>query len=62
MYGGAPIIWHSKKQTFVAPSSTIAEFCAYDAAIKNAIWIRKLLAAFRLYDPEKSIPLFSSIH
>jgi hypothetical protein len=45
LFGGAPIIWSSKKQTFVAPSTTIAEFCAYDAAIKNAMWINKLLIA-----------------
>jgi hypothetical protein len=59
MYGGAPMLWHSKKQTFVAPSSTLAEFCAYDAAIKNAIWIRKLLSAFGLYDLNKPIPLLT---
>ena len=43
----------------MAPSSTIAEFCAYDTAIKQGIWIRKLLAAFELHDGVSPIPLYT---
>jgi hypothetical protein len=50
MIAGASITWSFKKQSFVAPSSTIAEFCALDAAIKEAIWLRKLAVASRIED------------
>ena len=59
MFHGAPIAWSSKKQSIMAPSSTIAEFCAYDTAIKQGIWIRKLLAAFELHDGVSPIPLYT---
>src|SRR5712664_2548701 len=59
MFHGSPIAWSSKKQSIMAPSSTIAEFCAYDTAIKQGIWIRKLLAAFELHDGVSPIPLYT---
>ncbi|KAI9036659.1 uncharacterized protein KD926_001613 [Aspergillus affinis] len=42
-YKGSPISWQSKRQSIVAPSSTIAEFLAMDAATKEAIWLKKLI-------------------
>ena len=50
-FAGAPISWASKKQSFVASSSTIAEFCALTAAVKEAIWLRKLTVALGLEKP-----------
>ena len=50
-FAGAPISWASKKQTFVATSSTIAEFCALTAAVKEAIWLKKLTVALKLERP-----------
>ena len=50
-FAGAPISWASKKQSFVATSSTIAEFCALTTAIKEAIWLKKLTTAIGLEKP-----------
>ncbi|GAA87762.1 polyprotein [Aspergillus luchuensis IFO 4308] len=41
-YAGGPISWSSNKQSVVAPSSTVAEFCAYDAAAKDALYVKTL--------------------
>ncbi|KAF7125338.1 hypothetical protein CNMCM5793_001516 [Aspergillus hiratsukae] len=56
-FAGSPISWHSKKQTLIASSSTIAEYCAYDAAFKDAIWLRKLLRALCLESTDEPIPV-----
>jgi hypothetical protein len=40
---GALICWDSKPQSVAATSSTIAEFIAFDAATKQAIWLTKLI-------------------
>jgi hypothetical protein len=53
LLAGAPISWASKKQSLVAPSSTIAEYCALDRVTKEAIWLRKLVVAMGL---EKMVP------
>jgi hypothetical protein len=50
-FAGAPISWASKKQSFVATYSTIAEFCALATAIKEAIWLKKLTIAIGLEKP-----------
>jgi hypothetical protein len=49
MNGGA-ITWQSKRQPTVAVSTTEAEYMAAAAAIKEALWLRKLLIDLRL-DP-----------
>jgi hypothetical protein len=46
-----------KKQTLVASSSTTAKHCAYDAAFKDAIWLRMLLRALRLEATDEPIPV-----
>lgn len=38
--GGAPISWLTKKQDLVTPSSTVAEYIAYDPAIKEGLWLK----------------------
>ena len=50
LFGGLLILWSCKKQSLVAPSSTIAEYLAYDPAIKEGIWLRHLIAALDLTD------------
>lgn len=58
MFGGAPIAWSSKKQTLVAPSSTMAEFLALDQATKEALWIKKILLQLNwLKDPKQPIEI-----
>jgi Reverse transcriptase (RNA-dependent DNA polymerase). len=57
---GSPISWSSKKQKVVAPSTTVAEFCALDSAVKEAIFIKKLAIAFGLDDkPGEPIPIYT---
>lgn len=42
----------------MAPSSTIAEFCALDVATKEAIWLRKLTTALKL-NKECTVPNYT---
>jgi hypothetical protein len=48
MLNGAAITWQSKRQPTVAMSSTEAEYMAAAAAVKESLWLRKLLADFRI--------------
>ncbi len=45
---GAAISWQSKRQPTIAASTTEAEYMAAAAAVKEALWLRKLLADFGL--------------
>jgi hypothetical protein len=47
IWNGAAITWRSKKQPIVATSSMEAEYIALSSAVKEALWIRKLLAEFK---------------
>jgi hypothetical protein len=58
-YAGAPISWNSRRQTLVAPSSTTAEFCAYDLATKEALWMKKLLVAMDMIPQDEPIPIYT---
>jgi hypothetical protein len=44
----APIIWRSKLQTIVAQSTAEAEFVAASMAVKEMMWLHKLLWGLRV--------------
>ena len=48
---GGAISWSSKRQPTVAVSTTEAEYMAAAHAVKEALWLRKLLSVFQL-NPE----------
>jgi hypothetical protein len=54
MNGGA-ISWSSKKQPTVAASTTEAEYMAAGSAVKEALWIRKLLESLSINMPTVDI-------
>jgi Reverse transcriptase (RNA-dependent DNA polymerase) len=55
MANKAPIIWRSKLQTIVAQSTTEAEFVAAATAVKEILWLHKLMHALNL--PRSTINL-----
>ncbi len=48
LMGGAAISWSSKRQPIVTASTMEAEYVAAAAAVKEALWLRKLRADLRL--------------
>jgi hypothetical protein len=54
MNGGA-ISWSSKKQPTVAASTTEAEYMSAGSAVKEALWIRKLLESLSITTPTVDI-------
>lgn len=42
-YAGAPISWSSRKQDVVATGSTVAEYIALDSAVREALYLVKIL-------------------
>ena len=57
-FAGAPISWSSKKQTFTATSTTVAEFAAFTPVIKEILWLRKLLTSLGT-DQQHPTPIYS---
>lgn len=51
----SPIAWRARKQQIVAPFTTIAEFVAFDQAVKEALYIRKLVIVLELSDDSNPI-------
>lgn len=47
-WNGGAITWRSKRQPIVATSSMEAEYIALASAVKEALWIRKLVQEFRV--------------
>ena len=56
-YAGSPVAWGAKKQQVVAPSTTIAEFMAFDRAVKEALYIQKLANALDLQHDDGPIEI-----
>jgi hypothetical protein len=52
---GGAISWQSKKQNTVATSSTEAEYMAVGAAVREALWLRKMLSTMRMDNNELNI-------
>jgi hypothetical protein len=48
--GSAMVSWCSRKQSFVALSTTEAEYIALSVAVREAVWLRKILTD--LFDHE----------
>jgi len=55
LYGGAPIIWNSKRQITVAKSTAEAEYQALGSVGTEICWLHTLLRDMRLLSP--SIPV-----
>jgi hypothetical protein len=68
IFNGAPIVWRSKLQSIVAQSTCEAEFVAAAGAIREGLWMQKLLASvtgkwrpIRMYcDNESALALLES--
>ena len=56
-FGGAPVVWKSKKQSIVALSSCEAEYVALCSAAKEAIWLSRLLADMLTEPSSTPVPL-----
>ena len=50
--GTSPVSWRSKRQQTVATSTAESEYIAATEAIKELLWIRKLLLDFKIEVPE----------
>jgi hypothetical protein len=48
MMNGGPISWRSKKQNVVATSSMESEYIALGDAVKEVLWLKKLVVDFKL--------------
>jgi hypothetical protein len=53
---GAPVLWKSKLQSVVAQSTAEAEFVAASMAVKEVLWLHKLLHVLMI--PRQTITLF----
>jgi len=43
---GGPVFWKTKKQTFVATSTTEAEFCNLTLTAQLALWVAEIIREF----------------
>jgi hypothetical protein len=52
---GGPILWKSKKQTFVAASTTEAEFANLTPAAQSILWVLRILSEFGAAQPRPTV-------
>lgn len=50
MYGGAPVLWKSQRQSLITLSSTEAEFVSLCSTVKTLIWLRRFAKEIRMID------------
>ncbi len=55
---GGPISWKSKKQGCVALSSSEAKYKALASAVKEAIWLEKLVTVTMGREKPSKVPIF----
>lgn len=48
LFRNSLILWCSKKQSLVAPSSTIAKYLMHDLAMKGGLWLQQMVTALNL--------------
>ena len=59
---GAPVMWKTKKQTFVALSSTEAEFANLTPAALSAKWVARILEECDAPQPKPTILFTDSLN
>jgi hypothetical protein len=50
VYGGAPILWKSQRQSLITLSSTEAEFVSLCSTVKTLIWVRRFAREMNMID------------
>jgi hypothetical protein len=56
-YAGTPVSWTSRKQDIVATGSTIAEYIALDGAVREALYLKKILIQLDLMNETHPNPI-----
>ena len=47
-FDGTPISWMSRRQSIIAPSSSLAEYIGFDMVVKEGLFLAKLAYQFNL--------------
>ena len=60
-FAGGPVAWKSQRQSLPAQSLSEAELVVANAAVNEAVWLRKLLSELQPFAQQKSQSLFLPI-